>query len=214
MNCPNCDVELERVEYENNPVFHCPQCAGYLLKRIQVSMIKSMRERSTESLQQDAARGHGAGTQTQIRCPRCRAETMHKQKITLSQLGGDPFFVDACRKCQLVWFDGGELARLQLEYELSDQAVEELNQQLRVAERTPEEQEELDRRLAALPDRGFHLFDIFSRGVWGMTFVLLGLALLVWHVLTSPLDLSFLYDWKFLVGVVASGVGVRLILPG
>ncbi len=64
---------------------------------------------------------------------------MKKEKIPLSRLGGEPFFIDVCQKCRMVWFNGGELAKLQLDYEMSDQAIEELDHQLRLAQRTPEE---------------------------------------------------------------------------
>lgn len=213
MKCPACDVELNRVTYEDNPVFHCSQCAGHLLKRIQVSAIKSMREQSSAILEQEAAKHRSGDAETPIQCPKCRSTTMKKEKIPLSRLGDEPFFIDVCRKCHMVWFNGGELAKLQLEYELSDQANEELEHQLRVAQRTDEEQQEFEEDLARLPQQASPFARAFGRVVWGVGFAALGLVLLLFPLVTSPFDVSFFYNWKFLVGLPALGVGIWLMQP-
>jgi 16S rRNA C967 or C1407 C5-methylase (RsmB/RsmF family) len=50
-----------------------------------------------------------------------------------------------------MWFNDGELAKLQLDYKHSDKAIEELEMQVQAASRTPQEKAEFERTLADVP---------------------------------------------------------------
>ena len=67
--------------------------------------------------------------------------------------GGDDekFHIDICGKCNVVWFEGGELARIQIHFERSAQEVESLAREQRAARLDTDDDDEFERKLAALP---------------------------------------------------------------
>ncbi len=147
MKCPVCSDELERVTYEGMSVQRCGQCRGVLAGRQRVEAIKRTREKPPKQLMDEAAREANADTEAKVRCPRCRA-AMAKQRLPKPA----SFHIDTCAACKLIWFDGGELARLQLTYEISPQGREAAEFQRRLAEMTPEQKQEFEENLARLPD--------------------------------------------------------------
>ena len=211
MKCPTCKVELDRDTYEDRPVFHCQQCRGYLVNHTQVRFIKSSRKRSAESLEQDAGRQTVDDGLETVRCPKCLAAKMNKERIDLQQLGDDPFFIDVCKKCRLIWFNGGELAKLQLDYELSDKAIQELEWRIQAASRTPEEKAEFERTLANLPHAHTGVLGQLMAAIQGVVLILLAIALLVYHCVYY----DFVTSWSwlgFLVNLKMLGVLVLAVL--
>ncbi len=173
MQCPVCDVKLNHAAYEGQTVYHCPECRGHLATRQRVSQIKSSRERSTEALKEEATQQQRADTAERLLCPKCCTNRMIKEKVRVRFAAGESFSIDVCGRCKVVWFDGGELARLQLEHEESPKGHDELRTQQRGQERTPEEQARFQQVLDALPGP-----EGVARGV-GVPAVLLGLAVAV-----------------------------------
>ena len=110
--CTVCSGVLEATEYEGTPVMHCNQCHGYLLERRGVDDIKESGDKSTAELAAEQDRDRVGDTLDPIRCPKCGG-SMGKEYLTEP----DAFHVDYCDPCGVLWFDGGELARLQLTYE-------------------------------------------------------------------------------------------------
>jgi len=151
VQCPVCSAELNRVTYEDQRVFQCPECNGYLAAERKVGRMKRLRGRSTEALQAEAAQEQRGDSAALLRCPKCRARKMAKQKIAFASSAGGSFTVDTCRACSVVWFDGGELARLQLDYESRPKARDELDSEKRSEARTAEEREKFEALLAVLP---------------------------------------------------------------
>jgi Zn-finger nucleic acid-binding protein len=147
MQCPACRVELNRTTYEGVPVFECPRCGGYLVGRRQMVLIKSSRGKSREELEADVESRSGGDSTEDVRCPKCLARDMKKQRVPA---GDESFHVDVCEKCGVVWFEGGELARMQLQYEASAKGVESLARQQRAAGLDAGDNE-FQRNLAALP---------------------------------------------------------------
>lgn len=146
MNCPSCAATLVRVTYEGLPVFRCEHCYGYLVGRGRTEGIKRSREKSVEQLKSEALCEGQSDTQERIRCPRCRGR-MNKELLK------EPasFHIDTCPSCEFIWFDGGELARLQLAHEIRPQAEEAAELQRRHREMSPEQRAEFERNLAKLP---------------------------------------------------------------
>lgn len=147
MECPACNVPLERAAYEHAAVFQCPQCSGYLVQKRRLFLIKSSREQTPEMLEQAAANEH-VDSDERIRCPRCRMNRMRKQRVRFGDDG--EFQLDVCEDCEQVWFDGGELARYQMSYESSPQAQEAERMERRQRSRTPEQRAEVDERMKGL----------------------------------------------------------------
>jgi Zn-finger nucleic acid-binding protein len=149
MDCPKCGVKLARDQYENATVFLCTSCSGYFIKRNRLLLIKQSRERSEDVLRHEAETQTTGDSAESLRCPRCRAVKMQKERIRVEPEG--EFLLDVCKKCDHVWFDGGELARWQLDHEAGESAREAEQFRRRVESRTPEEQAALEARLAQAP---------------------------------------------------------------
>jgi len=138
---------LVRVKYEGWPVFRCDTCFGYLVGQKRVDSFKASRSKEAGELMKEAAAEAQEDTESKVRCPRCRV-AMDKKLLK------EPasFHIDSCKSCEVVWFDGGELARLQLAYEISAKGQEAAEFQRRHQEMTPEERAEFEENLANLPD--------------------------------------------------------------
>ncbi len=203
MDCPKCGTALERSQYEDVPVFQCGSCAGYLIERLRMKMIKISRERTSEILEQEVSQEQQPDNPKLIRCPRCRVERMRKERIRVEPEG--EFLLDACRKCSHVWFDGGELARFQLDHEQSQQARESAEMQQRVASRTPEQQEALETRIANLPRHRSWMAEAaadlagIAVGV-SLLIVTIGFWLLDWRVWSGVVSVAFcvFLGWRIL----------------
>lgn len=109
MKCPVCNTTLARTEYEGFIVQQCPDCHGHLLTVRRLDSIKRKEEKSIEELKTETTKETGNDSLHKLRCPKCK-QRMQKRFIP------DPgaFHVDRCDRCELIWVDGGELARLQL----------------------------------------------------------------------------------------------------
>ncbi len=149
MNCPVCKkVKLVRTKYEDTPVRKCSQCHGYLVQGKRVGAIKNSQQNSDEEFLTEIASASGTDTQKSIHCPGCLSR-MAKLKESLAS---QRYWLDKCSKCDWIWFDAGELAKLQLQYESSEQALELFRFQDRMENMTEEEKKDYEARIAALPN--------------------------------------------------------------
>jgi len=147
MKCPSCAGQLVRTTYEGLPVFRCDECFGYLLGQKRVDGIKRSRDKSVEQLKEETLSESREDTKTIVRCPRCRMK-MKKEFLA------EPVFlhVDRCKPCDLVWLDGGELARIQLGHEMTPQSRDAAEMQRRLKEMDPQRRQEFEENLAKLPE--------------------------------------------------------------
>ena len=148
MKCPSCAGQLVRTTYEGLPVFRCDACFGYLMGQKRIDGIKRSRGKSVEQLKQETLSEIGEDTKTIVRCPRCR---MKMKKQLLSEPVS--LHVDWCKQCDLVWLDGGELARMQLGHEMTPQSRDAAEMQRRHKEMDPERRREFEENLAKLPEQ-------------------------------------------------------------
>ena len=159
MKCPVCDAELRRSAYEGLPVFCCDSCHGYLVQTNRVANIKRRREKSDAELAEETQVA-GADSKNQLACPRCR-RSMTKETAQ----GENVFQIDKCQTCDVVWFDPGELARLQQNYQATPRAAEALRFQQRHQNMTAEEKAEFEEDLADLPPGDASLLSAFGHGL-------------------------------------------------
>ena len=189
MDCPKCRIELARDQYENAPVYLCTSCSGYLIKRNRLLLIKQSRERSADVLKQEAAAESDTDTVERLRCPRCRVEKMRKERIRIEPEG--EFQLDVCKKCDYIWFDGGELARWQLDHEAGASAQEAERFRQRVESRSEAEQAALNKRIADAPRESSlfagAFFEVILIGVLVASFLLAIGALFVDAIFWSGL---------------------------
>lgn len=150
MDCPTCQSKLERKTYESEPLFRCEKCHGYFVELDHFKIIRSKRDHDTSALYQEIAKEATQDSLDVIRCPRCR------KKMKKEQIGNDQaaihFLIDNCDDCKSVWFDGGELAKAQVKYEESAQALEEFRRRLALTGRSPEQKATLTKNIKQLGD--------------------------------------------------------------
>ena len=164
MDCPTCSRPLTRTTYENVQVMQCEACFGYLVARRRLTLIKSTRELGPEALHEEARTEQAPDTHDQVRCPKCLAEVMRKERVRVSD--EEAFHLDVCRKCDNVWLDGGELARLQIKFEQSAKALDAFAHQERLESLSGNERTELEERIDNLEE---------SPGAFGASMADLGL---------------------------------------
>lgn len=138
---------MTRVMYERFAIHHCPQCLGHLVGSARVEFIKGRRDKTLDELKAEVVAASGADSLARLRCPGC-ARQMEKFKLPPPA----DFYYDECGTCRQIWFDGGELARLKLSYQISEQGKQAGELQRRMREMTPERRAELRASLQALPD--------------------------------------------------------------
>lgn len=165
MDCPSCEKELVKTTYEEQPVEHCSKCSGYLLQRRSMNRIKTSREVTSEKLTREADRHIASDTTDHLRCPRCK-NRMTKQKVFFDERPDESFNLDMCDGCKLIWFDGGELARYQMDYESSEQAVQQLLRTQRTAEMSEDDRQDLDRNISRLPEHDIGFAKYFWIALW------------------------------------------------
>jgi Zn-finger nucleic acid-binding protein len=123
-NYPTCVTPLTRIQYEGFPVFKCMTCYGILVEDNKVKQIERKMALQDDDLVKEATDEAHYDNPDKIKCPRCKL-TMDKRSAfdgvpgTLRSQDIPDFDIDCCMSCKLTWFDGGELARLQLSYERS-----------------------------------------------------------------------------------------------
>ena len=100
MNCPRCDVPLNRLSEKGGLIWSCPQCRGAstLISR----MRKFIPRDAVNALWLKAK----APSQQTLVCPSC----LHKMSEIV--VPDDLFAVDICTCCAFVWFDCGEYEQL------------------------------------------------------------------------------------------------------
>jgi len=109
MICPVCDKDMIVVEYKGIELDYCTVChgvwfdageLGLLLKSLGVESLKLSVDSLLDAPEPDHKEKH-------CRCPICRQKM---RKVTLIEQPA--IIIDACRRGDGLWFDGGELSSL------------------------------------------------------------------------------------------------------
>ena len=128
-HCPICpDTELNRIRYEGFALQLCSSCGGALVEEADITGIERKRQLDQEQLEKEASLNmpDNAGI---LHCPRClndmtKAPALADRPAGFKSSTIENFFVDHCKFCHLTWFDGDELAKLQLSFERSAKGLE------------------------------------------------------------------------------------------
>lgn len=164
MNCPRCDNQkLQRTKYIDANVRECSSCGGLLLKTSRATKIERRIDKNHDALHEEIAKSTQDDSIAKMRCPSCR-DIMQKRSIRRLD-----FLVDDCESCGMSWFDGGELAAIQLNFEQKAQTVELNAMRDRLRSMTDSERAEYEQNLANLKDLG----SSFSQACRGATIELL-----------------------------------------
>jgi len=180
------------------------------MKRQRMAQIQSNRETSSEQLEHHAEKRATADSTGLIRCPRCRVQRMNKEKIQFDQRPEESFQLDVCRKCQMIWFDGGELAKLQLDYESSIKAIDQMERQQLARSLSEDRKEQLEERIAAMPMAsnalGAHLINLWP---WIGAGVFLTITLIL--LLPGFFDNSKTANYLLVIPSLLLGIGLGVI---
>ncbi len=125
--CPQCNLPLQQLRTDRGVLWACDQCKG---RAVSFSLLRGQVEKTfMNRLWQDVLAADRAKQTVHRPCPACKKAMAHLpvQGIT------DSFQLDACRICNFLWFDSGEVAHLPIlppkpdsEPELSPEAKEAL----------------------------------------------------------------------------------------
>ena len=118
---------------------------------IPMNRLKAIERRNTLTLEQLAEEIEKIGKESQqsLRCSQCLS-VMEKRERNVGPL---VFNTDTCSRCDLVWFDKGEIAVWQVMYETSAKGAEANRFRRRLKEMSDEEKEAFEQRLKRLPKR-------------------------------------------------------------
>ena len=106
MNCPHCQLELEKEFYHGFVCYRCPECGGHLIT------ISGLRNLSADKpfvnlLWKTACYGYSEPGPECGNCP-------HPMRRVTLPLNGVGLELDVCQNCQFIWFDPAELERIPL----------------------------------------------------------------------------------------------------
>ena len=131
--CPICpDAQLQRIRYEGFALLMCSSCGGALVDDPDIKGIERKMEIREDQLVPQAAVSNSPNSPDNagiLHCPRClndmtKAPALEELPASLKSTTIEDFYIDHCKNCRLTWFDGGELAKLQLSYERSAKGQE------------------------------------------------------------------------------------------
>ena len=149
MKCPACEMDLAMGEKSGHQVLRCGRCKGLLIPNWRYDLMRRL-DRPTSEVQAEARAELGRDTKDPARCPRCR-ERMEKQAVKLPRLD---VLVDRCRRCALVWLDGGELALVQLAARNTPQHAQAMELKRRAVARDsdPERKARFEEAVSRMPE--------------------------------------------------------------
>ncbi|MHC4659307.1 MAG: TFIIB-type zinc ribbon-containing protein [Planctomycetota bacterium] len=125
MNCPKCNISLKSSVYEGVQIDKCDRCNGTWLDDGEIVKIVETKEETFDPklVRQTLALGFtGVPTkeqQTLVQCPKCQAAMV---PINYDYSSG--IILDRCPEGHGLWLDGGELEKVQITREQSDEEFE------------------------------------------------------------------------------------------
>lgn len=100
LRCPRCDAELAGPNRHDGPSYRCARCGGRAVT------LAGLRPRHPAVTLR--AVWQATSPDRELGCPAC-----HTRMLAVKPDFGEVILaLDVCRRCQLVWFDAGELEQL------------------------------------------------------------------------------------------------------
>jgi Zn-finger nucleic acid-binding protein len=156
-NCPLCNIVMLRVKYEGLPAFKCDRCKGYLLEAPRLKGIERNVQTPEEKLIEEAREEYHEDSRKRIECPKCKGYMKKTRTPPPAEI-----LIDTCERCRLVWLDGGELAILQLQYEMSRKGEEEEELRKRVTEMRGRRRKDFEENLEKLREGSGDFVELFG----------------------------------------------------
>lgn len=111
ISCKRCDTDMHTVFYEGVAIQLCLDCKGIFLTRKKLEIIENSRE---IEIPEDMPIPRN-GPEVRRHCPNCNI-LMRKAKHGRIRTT----IIDYCDDCSGIWLDKGELASIQLSYEIAE----------------------------------------------------------------------------------------------
>ncbi len=109
--CKRCDTDMHTVFYEGVAIQLCMSCKGIFLTRKKLEIIENSRE---IEIPEDTPVPRN-GPEVRRHCPNCDINMI---KVKHGNIRATT--VDYCEDCSGIWLDKGELASIQLSYEIAE----------------------------------------------------------------------------------------------
>lgn len=115
MNCPRCQSSLVRKNYEGVETDQCSSCNGSWLDEGELTKIIDAREKIfghnevKKTLQQRTFKLQEFQNESRLPCPKCM-----KMMKTFNYAGDSGIVLDRCMDNHGLWFDQGELDKVQM----------------------------------------------------------------------------------------------------
>ena len=103
MRCPDCHTQMTSKSVFAGQSWHCEGCRGLLVEQATLR-----RHLSAATITALVGRARAAERSEARRCSAC-GDPFH---VWSEQLGSTSVELDACPTCELLWFDEGEIAKL------------------------------------------------------------------------------------------------------
>lgn len=158
MDCPKCQVELERVKATRHAAYLCNECSGHICE-----------QRGVSTLASDSELLSATGAQ----CPKCGERKMAQVAVPMPQSEAT-FNVEHCDACHVAWYSAEELSQAGLSFENAVKTVDTAIFQSRVDKREAAEEEQLEKHVHG-PRPGYE--GVFSG--FGLWLLIGGLAAIV-----------------------------------
>jgi membrane associated rhomboid family serine protease/Zn-finger nucleic acid-binding protein len=107
LSCPRCAVPLHTCSHPGAVYFACRQCGG---KAGNLALLRrAVTPEFANGLWRKIREAHPTDHHGRLPCPSC-GQRMHPAGVPA--MAGELIQLDACRNCQMVWFDTGEIEQV------------------------------------------------------------------------------------------------------
>lgn len=136
--CPRCNLSLKTKTAKNVLLYQCPNCfgesytAGALKRLVEPKVIRILFGQATPDKQNEYTD-----------CPVC-----HNHMMTIANTEVNDPELDLCHRCQLVWFDQGELQEVKLNHRPDDLAKKSISPEASAAVKEFERKSAIDQKRA------------------------------------------------------------------
>lgn len=152
--CSVCSSQLGDVDYAGLRIMQCDYCLGHLVPMSRLERLKRSLQDLAEPEIDDLPLGAGGP----LKCPCC-----HLPMVKRLAFHGSEAELSVCDRCEVIWFDRGELLALRKEFQASPQfaEVQEYQRRMQELEASPERMAQLEKNIAQMPEEE----DPFTAGI-------------------------------------------------
>jgi len=123
MKCPECKIDLQMDKSLKGILWQCQQCSGV------AANLAVLRKLLGQDVASNFWREAMSSTPANRPCPSCH-QALHAFKCDVDH---NAIELDLCKRCQIIWFDKGELEAFPIEAVAVDDMPSDIKQRLALA---------------------------------------------------------------------------------